>query len=73
MIRKDWLNSILLGLTGAVAYNIFVMTGSQRLAAGTVTTIHDSDPLTRVRESSNGIHNLPVDDKAECHDCQWRY
>jgi len=41
--------------------------------ANTVTTIHDPDPLTRVRESSNGIRNLPVDDKAECHDCQWRY
>lgn len=39
----------------------------------TVTTIHDPDPLARVRESSDGIHNLSVDDKAECRDCQWRY
>ena len=36
-------------------------------------TIHDPDPLARVRESSDGIRNLPVDDKAECRDCQWRY
>lgn len=41
--------------------------------ANTVTTIHDRDPLARVRESSDGIRNLPVDDKAECHNCQWRY
>jgi uncharacterized protein len=41
--------------------------------ANTVTTIHDPDPLARVRESSDGIRNLPVDDKAECRDCQWRY
>jgi uncharacterized protein len=41
--------------------------------ANTVTTIQDSDPLARVRESSEGIRNLPVDDKAECRDCQWRY
>jgi len=41
--------------------------------ANTVTTIHDPDPLTRIRESSDGIRNLPVDDKAECRDCQWRY
>jgi uncharacterized protein len=41
--------------------------------ANTVTTIHDPDPLARVRESSKGIRNLPVDDKVECRDCQWRY
>lgn len=39
----------------------------------TVTTIHDPDPLARIRESSDGILNLPVDDKAECRNCRWRY
>jgi len=41
--------------------------------SNTVTTIHDPDPLARVRESSDGIRNLSVEDKAECRDCQWRY
>jgi len=39
MVRTEWPILILLGLTGAVAYNIFVMTGSQKLAAGTVSLI----------------------------------
>jgi len=39
MARKEWLTLILLGLTGAVGYNIFVMTGSQRIAAGTTSLI----------------------------------
>jgi len=39
MVRKEWPILILLGLTGAVAYNIFVMTGSQRIAAGTTSLI----------------------------------
>lgn len=41
--------------------------------ANSVTAIHDPDPLARVRKSNDGICNLPVDDKAECRDCQWRY
>ena len=39
MVRKDWLSLIFLGLTGFVGYNIFVMTGSQRIAAGTVSLL----------------------------------
>jgi drug/metabolite transporter (DMT)-like permease len=39
MIKKDWLVLILLGLTGAVGYNIFLMTGEQRIAAGTASLI----------------------------------
>jgi len=39
MVRKEWPILILLGLTGAVAYNIFVNTGSQRIAAGTISLI----------------------------------
>jgi drug/metabolite transporter (DMT)-like permease len=39
MVRKEWPILILLGLTGAVGYNIFVMTGSQRIAAGTTSLI----------------------------------
>jgi drug/metabolite transporter (DMT)-like permease len=39
MARKEWPILILLGLTGAVFYNIFVMIGSQKIAAGTVSLI----------------------------------
>ena len=39
MARKEWPILILLGLTGAVCYNIFVMIGSQKIAAGTVSLI----------------------------------
>lgn len=39
MIKKDWLVLIFLGLTGAVGYNIFLMTGEQRIAAGTASLI----------------------------------
>lgn len=65
--------------TCSVGHNYLVIDRRGRVAkcqmdmANTVTTIHDPDPLARVRESSAGIRNLPVDDKAECRDCQWRY
>ena len=39
MIKKDWPILIFLGLTGAVGYNIFLMTGEQRIAAGTASLI----------------------------------
>ncbi|HID62028.1 MAG TPA: DMT family transporter [Anaerolineae bacterium] len=39
MVRKDWLSLIFLGLTGFVGYNIALMTGEQRIAAGTASLI----------------------------------
>ena len=39
MVRKEWPLLILLGLTGAVGYNIFLITGEQRIAAGTASLI----------------------------------
>ena len=39
----------------------------------TITDVHDPDPLGRIRESTNGIRNLTVDEKSECCDCFWRY
>ncbi len=38
-----------------------------------ITDINDPDPLTTVRKSPVGVHNLKVDEKGECQDCQWRY
>jgi drug/metabolite transporter (DMT)-like permease len=39
MVRKDGLILIFLGLTGFVGYNIALMTGEQRIAAGTASLI----------------------------------
>jgi len=39
----------------------------------TVTDANSPNPLAAVRESNIGICNIQVDEKTECHDCQWRY
>jgi len=39
MVRKDWPILIFLGLTGFVGYNVALMTGEQRLTAGTASLI----------------------------------
>jgi len=39
----------------------------------TITDVHNPDPLVCVRENSEGIQNVTVEEKAECCDCQWRY
>ncbi len=39
MVRKDWLILILLGMIGFVGYNIALMTGQRRIAAGTASLI----------------------------------
>jgi drug/metabolite transporter (DMT)-like permease len=39
MARKDWLILIFLGLTGFVGYNISLITGEQRIAAGTASLL----------------------------------
>jgi uncharacterized protein len=65
--------------TCSVGHSYLVIDHQGRVAkcqmdiANTVTTIHDPDPLARVRESNDGICNLPVDDRAECRNCQWHY
>lgn len=38
-----------------------------------VTDIDDTDPLAAVRESTIGIRNPKVGEKAECRDCLWRH
>ncbi|MBN1284487.1 MAG: SPASM domain-containing protein [Anaerolineae bacterium] len=38
-----------------------------------VTDITDPDPLQRIREDRTGLLNLPVDAKAGCRECIWRY
>jgi uncharacterized protein len=65
--------------TCSVGHSYLVIDHQGRVAkcqmdmANTVTTIYDPDPLANMRESSVGIRNLSVEDKAECRDCQWRY
>ena len=39
MVRKDWPILIFLGFTGFVAYNIALMTGERRIAAGTASLL----------------------------------
>jgi drug/metabolite transporter (DMT)-like permease len=39
MVRKDWPTLTFLGLTGFVGYNIALMTGERRIAAGTASLI----------------------------------
>jgi uncharacterized protein len=39
----------------------------------TVTDVRDPDPLTQIRESTDGIQDLTVDEKSECRSCPWRY
>jgi uncharacterized protein len=39
----------------------------------TVTDIYADDPLADIRADQTGIHNLPVDEKKECQECEWRY
>lgn len=38
-----------------------------------MTTIYADDPLGAIRSSKNGLQNLPVTQKAECKDCDWKY
>lgn len=38
-----------------------------------VTNVEADDPLAFVRADKIGIQNLPVNEKEECCDCQWRY
>ena len=44
MVRRDWLDLILLGLSGAVAYNLVLNTGESRIPAGTASLIISLNP-----------------------------
>ena len=44
MVRRDWLGLVLLGLSGAVAYNMALNTGESRIPAGTASLIISLNP-----------------------------
>jgi uncharacterized protein len=39
----------------------------------TVTDVFAEDPLLAIRTAGEGFRNIPVDDKAGCRECEWRY
>ena len=44
MVKRDWLGLVLLGLSGAVAYNLALNTGESRVPAGTASLIISLNP-----------------------------
>lgn len=38
-----------------------------------ITDINVEDPLAIIRDDSNGIQNLSVDEKEGCRNCEWKY
>ena len=44
MVRRDWPGLVLLGLSGAVAYNLALNTGERRVSAGTASLIISLNP-----------------------------
>ena len=38
-----------------------------------ITTIKVHDPLAVIRADTTGIQNIPVDQKEDCKECEWRY
>ncbi len=44
MVKRDWLGLVLLGLSGAVAYNLALNTGERRIPAGTASLIISLNP-----------------------------
>jgi uncharacterized protein len=45
----------------------------QMLMHKKVGDVHSSDPLALIRNSADSLQNLPVHQKSECSQCQWRY
>ncbi len=45
----------------------------QMLMREKVGDVHSSDPLGLIRNSKNSLQNLPVQQKSECSQCQWRH
>lgn len=38
-----------------------------------VTTAQAKDPLALIRTDKNGIQNISVEEKEDCHSCEWKY
>ncbi|NJN19224.1 MAG: SPASM domain-containing protein [Oscillochloris sp.] len=38
-----------------------------------VASIRDHDPLATLRASNTGLQNIPVDQRAGCRSCEWKY
>jgi uncharacterized protein len=45
----------------------------QMRMADTVADASTLDPLAVIRADKSGIHNISVEEKEDCRDCQWRY
>lgn len=45
----------------------------QMLLHHPVTTVHDADPVSRIRADKSHFINPPVDERGECAECSWRY
>lgn len=45
----------------------------QMQMAQAVASCGDNDPLRQIQKSQIGIQNLAVDQKGECHACEWKY
>ncbi len=41
--------------------------------ANPITNVWEADPLHAIRVSPTGLQSLPVDQKAGCRDCSWKY
>jgi uncharacterized protein len=45
----------------------------QMQIAQPVTNVWEHDPLNVIRLDQAGVQNLPVEEKAGCRDCEWKY
>jgi uncharacterized protein len=45
----------------------------QMVLEETLGNIYDADPLDLIRNDTKSVRNPPVEAKAECHSCAWRY
>ena len=64
MVRRDWLGLVLLGLSGAVAYNLALNTGESRIPAGTASLIISLNPAFTFILSALFLKERPTIKKA---------
>ena len=64
MVRRDWLGLVLLGLSGAVAYNLALNTGESRVPAGTASLIISLNPAFTIILSVLFLRERPTIKKA---------
>jgi len=64
MVRGDWLGLVLLGLSGAVAYNLALNTGESRIPAGTASLIISLNPAFTFILSALFLKERPTIKKA---------